>query len=532
MQPVPIACWLASFGETLMMGGGEGRSVRELAMAVSVGVSIALLACSSKHAVDLGAGSDNPGGGETAGPGGGGTDGGAGSDGGTGSDAGGGGAPDGGIIFGGPGPWPLTNMTYTRADGILETPVVGTSTDETQNLWVATHDAVYLLKPGDARFKRYAAADGLHLQSNPVRYCDSMMPGGDRLCPIWGGAVDPGIAEIVGGGPNEVFVGYFGDLSGSRLWDDPRRHTGMVDRVRLQQDGTLQVDRFDMVYEVDITYWYNGTVQRMIYDHFIHKHELYVGCNHGVTLFRPDKFRYPRPDEWFNNVNKEWMGDHVHPFVCYHHACTGPSDHMIGGWRGLALASDGDLWVAGRWTAGKIRWDPDSFNWTNRIGSQTFAYSFGDPYDPTAPPGSYAYMNQPVFRPPAEGDPVSLSAVSVAPDGRIWFASAQVYQDVAYGVAVWDGRGFQIYDPIAQLGMAERNVQDLIALPDGRIVLAGPNTGLVLWNPSTGARQALRAPTWLADDQVQRLELDTMVSPPALHVSTQLGATVIRQLPP
>jgi len=30
---------------------------------------------------------------------------------------------------------------------------------------------------------------------------------------------------------------------------------------------------------------------------------------------------------------------------------------------------------------------------------------------------------------------------------------------------------------------------------------------------------------------VQRLELDAMVNPPALHVSTSSGATVIRRLP-
>jgi hypothetical protein len=103
---------------------------------------------------------------------------------------------------------------------------------------------------------------------------------------------------------------------------------------------------------------------------------------------------------------------------------------------------------------------------------------------------------------------------------------------VPYGVAVWDGRLFRVYDPIAELGMGERNVRDLIALPDGRILLAGPTTGLLLWNPATGSRQQLRAPSWLPDDRVHRIELDTMVNPPALHVSTETGATVIRRLPP
>lgn len=446
-----------------------------------------------------------------------------------------GGTPDAGIQFGGPGPWPIDNITYGRNQGILETPIVGTSTDETQNLWVATPAALYLLKPGDAQFRRYTSSDGLHLPDNPVAYCDRDFADGDHLCPIYGAAVPPGISEIVGGGPDEVFVGYYGDLSGTRDWFDRNRHTGMLDRVRRRADGTLQVDRFDMVYGVGgPQYWYNGTVDRMLYDHFIHRHELYVGTNHGVTRFRPDVFRYARSGEWPYTVNLEWMADHVHPYVCYHHRCTDASDHMIGGWRGLAMASDGNIWLAGRWTAGKIFWSQDLSQWMNRDGQQTFQVAFGDPYVRPVPPDAPGYFNEPVFRPPMEGDPVNLSAVSVAPDGRVWFASGPTYGgplEIPYGVAVWNGSVFRVYEPMLEIGMAERVVQDLIALPDGRILLAGPHSGLLLWNPASGARQSLRAPNWLADDQVQRLELDAMVNPPALHVSTSSGATVIRRLP-
>jgi streptogramin lyase len=273
----------------------------------------------------------------------------------------------------------------------------------------------------------------------------------------------------------------------------------------------------------------------MIYDHVIHQHELYVGCNHGVTRFRPDQFRYPRPGEWFATANLEWMGDHVHPYVCYHRTCdSAPGGHMIGGWRGLALAPDGHLWVAGRWTAGKIRWDPSLARWIQRNGEETFMVSFGDPYFLPTPPDAPGHFNEPVFRPPQQGDPVNLSAVSVAPDGRVWFTSDPTFPgplEIPYGVAVWDNRQFRVFDPVRDIGMSEPRVRDLIALPDGRILLAASNTGLLLWNPSTGARQALRAPAWLADDRVQRMELDMMVSPPALHVSTETGATVIRRLP-
>ena len=436
--------------------------------------------------------------------------------------------------FGGPGPWPQDNVTYGAAQGILEQPVIGTSTDEAQNLWVATHSAIYLLQPGWTQFKRFDAKDGLHLPGNPVAYCDSNLAGGDKSCPIYGAAVDPGISEIVGGGANEVFVGYYGADEGDGDWGDPNRHTGKLDRVRLKADGTLQVDRFDLVSgQHGAQYWHNRTIMRMVYDHFYHPHELYVGANHGVDRLLPDKFRVPNPGEWFDNANAEYMGDHLHARVCYHAPCDNTeSNQRMGDWRGLALAPNGDLWTAGRWTAGLIRWEPDLIDWYMRPGSQAFAAAFGDPY-PIAP-NDQGFQNEPVFNPDShtEGDPVNLSAVTVAPDGKAWFASGAYYTgDPSYGVAVWQGRSFKTYKPVEDLGLSENNVRDLVALPDGRIVLAFPNSGLVFWNPNTGEQKVLRAGQGLPDDNVMRLELDTMVSPPALHVSTRTGATVLRKLP-
>ncbi len=437
---------------------------------------------------------------------------------------------DAGIVFGGPGPWPTTNLLYGSANGILEMPVVGMTTDETQNRWAATHTALYLLEPGKTSFKRYAATDGLHLMGNPVSYCDSNFGGGDRSCPIFGAAAAPGISTIVGGGPNEVFVGYFGVDEGPGDWSDPERHSGKLDRVRVRPDGSLQVDRFDLVSNNHgAQYWHNRTIHRMVYDHFLHKHELYLGTNHGVDLLRPDAFRKPNPGEWFDTVNIEYMADHLHARVCYHAPCDNTeSNQRMGDWRGLALSPDGMLWTAGKWTAGKIRWSADLKAWFSAGGS-AFAVAFGDPY-PTLDNGN-GYINEPVFRVPLEGDEVNLSAVTVAPDGRVWFASDPAKPtEPAYGIASWDGRRFTVYDPIV-LGLGEKNVRDLVALPDGRLVLAGPNTGLLIWNPATFAAQPLRGTAWLPDDHVNRLELDTMVSPPTLHVSTYSGAAALRALP-
>ncbi len=54
----------------------------------------------------------------------------------------------------------------------------------------------------------------------------------------------------------------------------------------------------------------------------------------------------------------------------------------------------------------------------------------------------------------------------------------------------------------------------------------------MFWNPTTKARTVMRGGSGLPDDAVQRLELDTMVNPPTLHVSTNSGATSIRITPP
>jgi len=443
------------------------------------------------------------------------------------------------VPFGSPGPWGNQNVRYTRADGILETPVVGMSTDETQNLWVATNKALYLLRPGETKFRRYDSADGLHLQDNPEVYCDNRFgtPDAGPRCPIYGGAADPGITEITGGASDEVFVGYAGVDTGSGDFDDPNRHTGKLDRVRLLPDGSLHVTRFDVVSNNHgLRYWHNRTVMRMAYDHFHHPHDLYVGFNHGVTLLRPDKYRPVGQGEWLDTVYMEYMADHLHARVCKGGPCepkVGESEkgQMMGDWRGLSLAQNGNLWTAGKWTAGKIRWHEDLKTWFGRPGRETFEVAFGETYNPMDPT-SPGYNDIPVFRVPVPGDPIHLTSVSEAPDGKVWFGSGtRRATDVQYGVAVWNGVSFTNLDPVGDLGMEERTVQDLVALPDGRILLAGPTTGLTLFNPTTGKSQKLQAPEYLPDNKVRRLELDARVNPFTVHVSTDSGATRLRTLP-
>jgi hypothetical protein len=474
------------------------------------------------------------------------------------------GPPPAKAVFGTPGPWPIANVTYGAKDGIQESPVVGVSSDEpvrqadgtiTQNLWVATNQALYLLRPGDKKFTRFDGMDGLHLPGFNVGFCHDKLDY--KECPN-GSAAPPGINEIVGGGSGdgylgEVFVGYWG----FHTWDendgtsaDPWRHSGKLDRVRIKADNSgnpilkngkpeLEVIRFDMVSNNTPEYWHNKTVFKMVYDHFVNKHELYVGCDHGIDKISPDKWK--ESVGWFlaPGNQQSWMSDHLHAQTCFHHACGEQhKDLRISDWRGLAIDAHGDLWNGGRYAASRIRYVADNTAWwaTPRPdGSTAHDPGLGDEYT-----GCFGSSTRPVFCPPLEGDPVNISAVTVAKDGKIWFSSGTLFnepQDVPYGIAslVRDdaaGRNtFTYYDPVHDVGLPERDVRDMIALLDGRLVVAGLRGGLVIWDPATGNHVSIGAAQGISDDRVIRIQLDTMVDPPALQIATRGGATVLRVLP-
>jgi hypothetical protein len=476
------------------------------------------------------------------------------------------------------------------------------------------------MKPGQATFTRFSGKDGLHMADNPVYYCDNFGPSDSQTVSgtplprcVTGQADAPGIISIVGGGPNEVFVGYaatdqWGLMGYSPsstepdqstphevvgTWMDPNRHDGKVDRVRIATDKTLIVDRLDFVSYNSAQFWHDKSALRMIFDHFVHPHELYVGTEHGIDRVQPDKYSMPALNaqgqyaSWFLPWTFSWLGDHLHPRVCYHQQCTGNEslgdNQRMGDWFALALDAKGDLWVGGRWSAGKIFWvpknvdkNPDGTWWlSNPPGSPPNApqpqgwpqrggnsytdpvtgrvFAFGDPwcgssgqtkiYDPTyTDPTTGSHFRPtsctpntgvpPVFPVPTEGDVAAITAVTVATDGRVWWAGAPVGGgDPSYGLAInVPPSGSFTYVSPSSFGMND-NVRDLVALPDGRIALAGDSTGLWLLNPATMTAKNIGAGQGIPSNRVLRLELDTMVNPPALHVATYGGAAVLRVLP-
>lgn len=464
-----------------------------------------------------------------------------------------------GITFGTPGPWPVQNAIYGASDGIQESPVVAVTTDEAENRWVATPRALYVLRPGDKAFKRYDELDGLHLGEitgrtpGPIgwaKYCDMKPVDGGAPCSgevVWGGANAAGILSLVGGAPGEVFVGYSGTHAGYDSsepapicfddkngeggfdWCDPQRHSGKVDWVKLNADGTLSVVRFDFLSNNHgRKYWHDRIVNRLAYDHFAHPGTLYAGTEHGVTHISPARwtpFTGVDFDGWINT----WFGDHLHALVCFHAPCNPAvsTGQRTGGWQGLAIDADGQLWHAGFFSAGRISWDPDPLKWMER-GGAAFTAGFGDPY-PTAP-NSEGYEGEPVFKVAQEGDFVQLSGVAVCPDGKVWFSSLGPQNGTTHTVARWTGHHFDTWDATS-LGLGDDAVQDIACLPDGRVVLAGATSGLVLYDPAANTSKAIRAGQGIPSNHVIRLEVDRMTDPPALHVATAGGAAILRVLP-
>ncbi len=412
----------------------------------------------------------------------------------------------------GPGPWPTAPLVlYDAAQGLREAPL-SASADEAQNIWVVTGSALYVLRPGASQFLRFTAADGLHVGPG---YTDP-----------------PDFTLVEGGGRNEAFVGYYAhdtsDPAGSHAQfahtaNDPAAHLGKMDQVILATDGTITAHRYDLRNSNDGFYYETRTITSMVYDHFQHPGELYVGSNHGVTRIQPGHWREPQTSSEKSfpiGVEREWYVDHVHPVACDGGPCDPTRRIVFGDWFGLTLADDGRLWMAGLTSAGAIRWTSVLQDWRNSWAPYNpFVPAFGDPIE----------QNPPVFRPPREGDPVNLRAVAVTPDGTVWFASGEVegWRGPTYGLAAWDGKHFTAFDPIA-LGAVDYNILELVALSDGRLVLGFPGSGLLVWKPGDAKGRRITRADGLPGEAIGRLHLDRMVKPAALYAPIDGGLVMLR----
>jgi hypothetical protein len=139
-----------------------------------------------------------------------------------------------------------------------------------------------------------------------------------------------------------------------------------------------------------------------------------------------------------------------------------------------------------------------------------------------------------VFHPPTEGDNVNLRAVAVAPDGMAWFASGETLNETwrgpTYGLAAYDGKHFTYFDP-TRLGSVEFNILELQALPDGRLVMGFPTSGLLVWNPGDDQGHRITTKDGLPGERIGRMSLDRMHDPAILLVPTDGGLAAFRAVP-
>lgn len=375
------------------------------------------------------------------------------------------------------GPWPLADLTiYNSANGISEA-ILDSSPDATQNIWAASGDTLYLLRPGQTTFQKFTAADGLHIGpfTNPL--------GNPQMT---------NITAIAAGGANQVFVGYQGyeTLGDPYLDTEAQKELGNADRVNVDAAGKLTVVRylFRCDYEGANGCWEDRTPRRMIYaQQGIAAGHLFIGFNHGVAHVFNDQF-----------------GDHIHPEVWYV-SSTGTLTEKIGEWYGLALTPAGDLWVGGGYGVGLQPWNPvPHFKWVD--GHFIYAFTlYTDNHGLDVPEG---------YREDERG-------IAITADGTVWFAS------LTHGLTSWNPQTSKgNYAQVRHWGTTDglpTDLTDLAADPDGTLWLVTTSGALDRFDPVKGT-----VTTWPGVSGVRRITLDRTVTPRALYVAMDGGVAVIR----
>jgi hypothetical protein len=388
------------------------------------------------------------------------------------------------------GPWPVTDLQVYAAGQSLTGTVIDASPDDAQNIWAVTSDALYVLRPGQTAFRRYTAADGLHVQT----YTD----------PATGQVTVSDITAMAGGHANEVFVGYRG-FEGEvpppapprccvafANFSDPRFHLGQADKITLNADGSIAVRRYEFLCDVTTNCWEEASARRMVFGHNgTAAGHLFIGFDHGVT----------------HVVNDTW-GDHIHVETQWHFP-DGSTTLKQGEQYGLALFPNGDLLSAGGYGVGRQPWNPDPKAWVllNFVWAMT-SNGPAEPYN-TGPhsldvPSEYRENNR---------------GAAITPDGTSWWVSPITG---LFSYTSGDFSNTVRYTGVA--GLPTSGLMDIAADPDGTLWIVDNGGRLLRFNPSNSSVQA-----WPGVSNVRRVVVDPTVTPRAVYVSMgSQGLAVIR----
>src|SRR5262249_21179628 len=126
---------------------------------------------------------------------------------------------------------PPGQTDWGPAAGLTEA-IWDVSTDEGGNIWAISQNTLYLMTPGAASFVPFGNANGLHIEP----FVD---PEGNPQTTF--------LTAVAGGGPNQVYLGYFGyEGSPDPFMDtDQQKQLGNGDRIDYDPaTGQLAVHRY------------------------------------------------------------------------------------------------------------------------------------------------------------------------------------------------------------------------------------------------------------------------------------------------
>jgi hypothetical protein len=379
------------------------------------------------------------------------------------------------------GPWPKAALTlYGAADG-LDGEIIDASPDDAQNIWAVSTDALYVLRPGQTRFLKFTAADGLHIQP----FTD---PNGNPSV--------TNITAVAGGHANEVFVGYHGYESEHRFADTTdEEKLGQADKITLSPTGTIQVLKYEFRCDkASWTCWENRSVRRMLFAHTgVAAGHLFIGFDHGVS-----------------HVFNDTFGDHIHVEIFWHDA-AGNASMKLGEQYGLAVLPTGDLVTGSGYGVGLQQWNADPKAWVDGPFLWAFTtYGPAEPYNGNLPYSLDVPWN---YREDQRG-------AAVSPDGTIWLASLRGL--ASYNPNVAKGDFSQIKNWTSTPGLPSSSLQDVAADPDGTVWIVDGDGRLLRLDPAANS-----APVWAGVSDVRRVVMDTTVVPRALYVSVGGGGLAV-----
>jgi hypothetical protein len=370
------------------------------------------------------------------------------------------------------GPWPVTDLVVYGAAQGLGGNLIDAGPDGAQNIWAASADGLYVLRPGAPAFLKFTAANGLHIQ-----------PFTDPF----GNPAVTNITAVAGGGAGEVFVGYYGYESDDRLHDTvANMELGQADKVTLATDGTISVLKYNFRCDYASNWcWENRSVRRMTYAHTgTAAGHLFIGFDHGVSHVFQDRF-----------------GDHIHVEAFDHYPDGGVTQRQGEQW-GLFVLPNGDLWTASAHGVGLQPWNPEPhFSWVDGVFKEAFVI-FTDTHDTGDTPGGYREDDR---------------GIAETADGNVWIATLN------RGLASWNRATPHNYQSIKTDWNVPANLLDLAADPDGTLWLVSGGGQLLRFDPKANGYTVFAGVSG-----VRRVVLDTTVTPRALYISTGAGLAVFR----